>query len=72
MEDKELLSGIAVSLLCGENQGPRQQASLYTNDLFLPLPARGVGNGNPLQHSCLGNSMEPWRATVHGVAKSPT
>lgn len=56
MEDKELLSGIAVSLLCGENQGPRQQASLYTNDLFLPLPARGVGNGNPLQHPCVENS----------------
>ena len=31
----------------------------------------GVGNGNPLQHSCLENSMdrEAWRATVHGVTK---
>ena len=31
----------------------------------------GVGNGNPLQHSCLGNPMGrgAWRATVHGVAK---
>ena len=30
-----------------------------------------VGNGNPLQHSCLENSMGrgAWRATVHGVAK---
>ena len=30
-----------------------------------------VGNGNPLQYSCLENSMDrgPWRATVHGVAK---
>ena len=30
-----------------------------------------VGNGNPLQSSCLGNPMErgAWRATVHGVAK---
>ena len=29
------------------------------------------GNGNPLQYSCLGNSMdrEAWRATVQGVAK---
>ena len=29
------------------------------------------GNGNPLQYSCLGNSMErgAWEATVHGVAK---
>ena len=27
----------------------------------------GGGNDNPLQYSCLEN---PWRATVHGVAKS--
>ena len=34
----------------------------------------GVGNGNPLQFSCLGNSMDrgAWRATVHGVAESDT
>ena len=32
----------------------------------------GVGNGNPLQYSCLENSMErgAWRAIVHGVTKS--
>ena len=32
------------------------------------------GNGNPLQYSCLENSMdrENWRATVHGIAKSQT
>ena len=31
------------------------------------------GNGNPHQYSCLENSMDrgAWRATVHGVAKSP-
>ena len=31
----------------------------------------GEGNGNPLQYSCLGNSMGrgDWWATVHGVAK---
>ena len=31
----------------------------------------GEGNGNPLQYSCLGNSMDTgaWQATVHGVAK---
>ena len=30
------------------------------------------GNGNPLQHSCLENSLDRgvWRSTVHGVAKS--
>ena len=32
----------------------------------------GGGHGNPLQYSCLENSMDrgAWRATVHGVAKS--
>ena len=34
----------------------------------------GEGNGNPLQHSCLENSMDrgAWQATVPGVAKSLT
>ena len=34
----------------------------------------GEGNGNPLQYSCLENSVDrgAWRATVHGVAKSQT
>ena len=33
-----------------------------------------VGNGNPLQYSCLVNPMDrgTWWATVHGVAKSRT
>ena len=31
----------------------------------------GEGNGNPLQYSCLENSMDrgTWLATVHGVAR---
>ena len=34
----------------------------------------GVGNGNPLQYSCLENSMHSvaWRATVHAAKKSQT
>ena len=34
----------------------------------------GEGNENPLQYSCLENSMdrEAWQATVHGVAKNWT
>ena len=34
----------------------------------------GGGNGNPLQYSCLENSMDrdAWQATVHGVPKSQT
>ena len=32
----------------------------------------GLGNGNPLQYSCLENSMDrgAWQATVHGVVKT--
>ena len=32
----------------------------------------GGGNGNPLQYSCLGNSVcrGTWKITVHEVAKS--
>ena len=32
----------------------------------------GVGNGSPLQYSCLGNPMDrgTWQAIVHGVAKT--
>ena len=32
----------------------------------------GIGSGNPLQYSCLGNSMGrgAWWATVHDIAKS--
>ena len=34
----------------------------------------GVGNGNPLNYSCLENSMDRgvWQAIVYGVARSWT
>ena len=34
----------------------------------------GEGNGNPIQYSCLENSMDSgaWQATAHGVAESDT
>jgi len=34
----------------------------------------GAGNGNPLQCSCLENSMDrgAWQAIVHGVTKNQT
>ena len=34
----------------------------------------GIGNGNPLQYSCLENPMErgAWQAPVHGVAEAHT
>ena len=40
------------------------------------IPGSGIspggGNGNPLQYSCLGNSMDrgAWRATARGVTKT--
>ena len=34
----------------------------------------GKGNGNPLQYSCLDNSMDrgAWQTTVSGAAKNQT
>ena len=34
----------------------------------------GEGNGDPLQHPCLGNATDrgAWWATVHGITKSQT
>ena len=34
----------------------------------------GERSGNPLQYSCLENSMDrgAWQATVHGIAESQT
>ena len=36
--------------------------------MFVP----GVGDGNPLQYSCLENSMDrgAWQAIVHGITKT--
>ena len=41
---------------------------------IMKLVLCGEGNGNPLQYSCLENSMdgEAWWATVHGIANSWT
>ena len=47
----------------------RDSGSIPGSEIFT-----GVGNGNPLQDSCLGNSMDKgaWGTTVHGVTKSWT
>ena len=43
---------------------------------LIPVLGRcpGVGNGKPLQYSCLENPMDrgAWWASVHGVAESGT
>ena len=51
--------------------------SAITGDTGLILGSRrslGVGNGNLLQYSYLGNPMDrgAWRATVHGVESDTT
>ena len=50
------------------NTGDERDAGLIPG--FRRSP--GGGNGNPLQYSCLENSMDrgAWCATVHGVRKS--
>ena len=52
------------------NAGDTEDAGLIPGSGRSP----GVGNGNPLQYSCLKNSMDrgAWWATVQGVAKSRT
>ena len=55
---------------------PKASAYNAGNPGSIPGSGRspGEGNGNPLQYSCLENSMDrgAWWATVHGVAKSQT
>ena len=52
------------------------QCRRCTGMVLVPGSGRspGVGNGNPLQYSCLENSMDrgAWQTTVHGVTKSWT
>ena len=54
-----------------------KESAYNAGDLgLIPLLGRtpGGGNGNPLQYSCLENSIGrgAWWATVHGVTKSQT
>ena len=46
----------------------------YTGSILGLERSPGAGNGNPLQYSCLGNSMDrrAWWATVHRVTESWT
>ena len=58
--------------------GSDGKTSAYNSEDMGSIPGSGScpgeGNGNPLQYSCLGNSMDggAWWATVHGVTKSRT
>ena len=59
----------------GGSDGKESACSTRDSD-SIPGSGRspGEGNGNPLQYSCLENSMDrgAWRATDHGVAKNRT
>ena len=63
------------ALLSGGSDG-KESACNAGDQGLIPEPggSPGEGNGNPLQYSCLENSMDrgAWRATVHGAAKSQT
>ena len=52
------------------NAGDSRDESFISGSGRSPLE----GNGNPLQDSCLGNSVDggAWWATVHGVTKTHT
>ena len=58
--------------------GSDGKASVYNVGDLDSIPGSGKfpgeGNGNPLQYSCLENSMDggDWWATVRGVAESDT
>ena len=57
-----------------QSVGPLRVGPTERLHFHFSLSCIGEGNGNPLQYSCLENSMDrgAWQATVHGVAKSRT
>ena len=69
MNDWGFPGGAVVKSMPANARGARDMGSIPGSGRSL-----GVGNGNPLQYSCLGNLMDrgAWRATVQGVVKSQT
>jgi len=62
------------SLLSGKKKKKKNPPANAGDLSSIPVSGRspGEGNGNLLQHSCLGNPKDrgAWQATIHGVAKS--
>ena len=69
MLDRDFPGGPVVKNLFANAQDSKDKGSIPG----LRRPP-GEGNGNPLQYSCLENSIDrgAWKATVHGVKKSWT
>ena len=65
-------------MVMGETAGSDGKESTCNAGDLGSVPGSGrsprEGNGNPLQYSCLENSMDrgAWWAIVHGVRKSQT
>ena len=72
-----LINGISILIKGFPGGSDGNESACSAGDLgSIPGSGRslGEGHGNPLQYSCLGNSMdrELWWVTVHRVAKSWT
>ena len=69
------MTGVRIEQFTGGSDGKKSACSAGDSDL-IPGSGRspGEGNGNPVQYSCLENSMDRglWQATVHGVTRSQT
>ena len=65
MKNRSVLEHRKESKTISPREREKYEASIYN---------LGEGNGNPLQYSCLENTMDggAWEAAVHGVAKSRT
>ena len=59
------------SWLSGKNPSASAGDAGYSGSIPRPGRSPRVGNGKPLQYSCLGNPTDRggWGATVHGIAK---
>ena len=72
-EGEDLTRAVKVGLVV---KSPPASAGDVRDTGLIPGLGRspGEGNGNPLQYSCLENSIDrgTWRAAVHGVTKSQT
>ena len=69
-------TGASQVVLVVKKRNPPANARDVRDSVLIPGSGRPLrdGNGNPLQYSCLENSMGrgAWRATVHRVTKSWT